>query len=769
MTVMVEPITAEMLGRPSVAVPAPVLVPDDISGMFTMRDAWAPKFPSPELVRAAAASMPRARRGDGDPGLAHQITVTPGTIRIGTRDVSAADRARDRRAGHVDGNDWRQWTEGADCRLVDLKAQERVRAAGERVTSIRLALALPAEHDENCAADPSWCTCMSLDLDPARRMYRVPENLAAASAAKDWRTLGYWSWDGYCAAEFGGLLGEPDDADLHLEGCGCGEPLCDRARPLAADRKILRWSRKSRCNMYRTFHELDYTPWLTRDPSLPFVETVLTYPGQDWLVVAPNSAAVQRHFRAFCKRYARKWGEELVCIWKREFQERGAPHFHVQHIAPVANLRAVREWTGRTWAAIVNHPDPEEYAKHERTGTKVKLDDALKCNDPRRIAVYFAKHGSAAGKEYQNWPPREWRETGESMGRFWGYRGLKPHRATVDAGPAAALAAARVLRRWSRAQGGYRNARVARYPGGRPQSMYPDVIGLAGKQLLETHKARRRKVKRRIRRFGNGPHGWVSVNNAPALALELARFLNPDQSRHVESARSSGLTWVNQQGPQPGPSGVVYRSGTHDLGSWLRDHDPLADSAASGDRSSVGGWGLPLTPVWIAGSRAAAGKTCTGCGHLLAVLDHDRLVCPACGILHADIPEPQARNLRIGAPRWCPACGEPVDAGLRGAGYVSHPCCDNADTTEPAGSGDQDAVPPPPEPVTGVQAPLFADQLPRATRKVSQRWHRAARPARTGSCPACQTATLTYGRETCQSCAMQGSGAVMAGQSAGTA
>jgi hypothetical protein len=71
----------------------------------------------------------------------------------------------------------------------------------------------------------------------------------------------------------------------------------------------------------------------------------LTYPG-DWLAVAPNGEAVKRHLAALAKRYERVWGEPLVCIWKLEFQARGAPHFHLSTTPPMGFSTIVDPDTG---------------------------------------------------------------------------------------------------------------------------------------------------------------------------------------------------------------------------------------------------------------------------------------------------------------------------------------------------------------------------------------------------------------------------------------
>ena len=199
-----------------------------------------------------------------------------------------------------------------------------------------------------------------------------------------------------------------------------------------------------------------------------------------------------------------------------------------------------REWLSLAWAAVVAHPDPEERRRHQLAGTGVDYAAGLRSRDPRRIAVYFSKHGLYAAKGYQNEVPEEWHEPGKGPGRFWGYWGLERCTKAVEVKPEAATMAARVMRRWAHAQGVTYEVTVSRYRGGRadvvpqashgeraedpPGSDRPNVIGLAGVELLEAHRPRRRKVRRRAKRLPRGL-GWISLNDGPGFALEVARFL----------------------------------------------------------------------------------------------------------------------------------------------------------------------------------------------------------------------------------------------------
>ena len=50
-----------------------------------------------------------------------------------------------------------------------------------------------------------------------------------------------------------------------------------------------------------------------------------------------------------------------------------------------------------------------------------------------------------------------------------------------------------------------------------------DMTGLSGLQLTEG-RTRRRKVRRRAKRLPRG-RGWISLNDGPGFALDVARYL----------------------------------------------------------------------------------------------------------------------------------------------------------------------------------------------------------------------------------------------------
>lgn len=294
----------------------------------------------------------------------------------------------------------------------------------------------------------------------------------------------------------------------------------------APTRAITEWSRKSRANMTSTLGMLDFAPMFTDPTRIPAMVT-LTYPG-DWLTVAPSGREVKKHLKAFRKRYERAWNETLRCVWKLEFQRRGAPHVHMLMTPPHGTSKdglIFREWLSRTWADVVAHPEPDEYARHVRAGTGVDYAEGQRARDPKRVGVYFSKHASFAAKEYQHVVPVEWEEPGNTPGRFWGYWGLRKKTVVVEVEPAVAVIAGRTLRRWAAAQRVTHEVTRPRVRRGRAVSAYQEVVGLAGKLLLESQEPTRyRKTRTRARRMRSN-RGFVMVNSGPEMASQLARYL----------------------------------------------------------------------------------------------------------------------------------------------------------------------------------------------------------------------------------------------------
>jgi hypothetical protein len=229
-------------------------------------------------------------------------------------------------------------------------------------------------------------------------------------------------------------------------------------------------------------------------------------------------------------------------------------------------------WLSLSWAQIVNHPDSHEFGKHIRAGTGVDRVDALRASDPKRLAQYFLKrHSQGASKEYQHVVPEAWQQPGQGPGRFWGVRGMDDASAAVHISVIDFNRAGRLLRRWSRTQATVRWTRdrnkdgttlyphliheantdpdelaealtkpgkVPRVRGGRADSKYPEVIGLAGAQLLASRAVILRNCRSRPQRMRNN-HGWVAINDGAAAGSQVARWL--------DIAEATGVQTGNQQ------------------------------------------------------------------------------------------------------------------------------------------------------------------------------------------------------------------------------
>ena len=289
-------------------------------------------------------------------------------------------------------------------------------------------------------------------------------------------------------------------------------------------RVIEEWSRKSRSNMTRALSELDYAPMFA-DGQVPAMVT-LTYPGR-WADVAPSGKAVKEHVRTLMKRWGRRWGAEPVYLWKLEFQRRGAPHLHL-FIKPPEDARSIgggkfqSDWLAATWAEVVGaewcgtpcwerRADGRrrpccERGRHRLAGTGIDVKEGARCKDPKRLAVYFKKHGGAAGgKEYQHQVPMLWRTPTTGPGRFWGYVGVARVRREVYVSEETYVRVRRTLRRLSRSMQLRRTITVQRV-------------------RRSTGVVSYRQVTRRWTHLDHGglAGGFVLVNDGPALAAALA-------------------------------------------------------------------------------------------------------------------------------------------------------------------------------------------------------------------------------------------------------
>ena len=457
-------VTSATTGRetPVAAAAVPDVLPD-------LRDLWRTSFPDPARVSDAAACFPRlADRPALCPapdsvlpqlvreyrtGPVPRLLISPGVLRIEVADLGKREATQAR--------ELYKRADRADLAATDWRLRQ-ARAALSVLSTVAL-------------------------LDPG---------VLEADGWGDWRR----------------------DRDLQLDELAqrVGVPLAVRW----SSRVITQWSRKSRSRMVRTLAELDYAA-IVQSGRLPCFLT-LTLPGE-WEAVAPSGKEFKRFVAMLRRRWERAWGEPLIGIWKLEFQRRGAPHLHVFTVAPVTAVAGeyrrlhderyrpavgdglqLMRWLRVVWADVVDHPDPGQRRKHEEAGTRVDYAEGLRMTDPKRVCVYFSKHGTFRDKEYQHIVPAAWREPGRGPGRFWGYWGLAKVTEPVELTFDERLAVARTLRRYGRAASRARGA-----------VMECDVI--RGRRF--------RKVHRRVPDRLQSCSGFLCVNDGPRLAKALSRLV----------------------------------------------------------------------------------------------------------------------------------------------------------------------------------------------------------------------------------------------------
>lgn len=134
----------------------------------------------------------------------------------------------------------------------------------------------------------------------------------------------------------------------------------------------------------------------------------LTYPAE----FPCDGKLVKKHLEKI-----RKWFlyRDLGGFWFLEFQERGAPHYHVFLTGEIDKRQLAQ-----AWFKIVGSGDE----KHLRAGTRIEA-----VRNPHAVAAYAAKYAS---KAEQKEVPVDYL----NVGRFWGtFGGLKPQPTEETTGP----------------------------------------------------------------------------------------------------------------------------------------------------------------------------------------------------------------------------------------------------------------------------------------------------------------------------------------------
>lgn len=294
------------------------------------------------------------------------------------------------------------------------------------------------------------------------------------------------------------------------------------AAPLGTTRDVIsQWSRKSQNQLRLKIGSLDLGEFL--DSGTPVFAT-LTLPGP-WETITPTAAHAARLFRRWERKFVKRFGR-LRCIWKREFQRRGAPHWHLWMVLPAGvSSEEFRTWLSDSWSSsmrvgaaedesarpFLSDFAPETFAVSVAAGTRVDALSAAAAGTVARLTNYFLKESVASGnKNYQNRPPKLW--AGQSVGRFWGVRGIRTLTVEVCLDPRYAPEVWRAMRKWREARGFSVVREVAR------------VNSRTGE--VRMRRARRRVVQR-------SAAGYVMVPNGAEFLSELGRLVTILENRRL--------------------------------------------------------------------------------------------------------------------------------------------------------------------------------------------------------------------------------------------
>lgn len=154
--------------------------------------------------------------------------------------------------------------------------------------------------------------------------------------------------------------------------------------------KIEVFSQESRYRLFRLLHQLTFE-------RVTFA--TLTYPAD-----FPTEAKIYKgHLKEYRRRFERLYGP-VKAVWRLEFQERGAPHFHIMYLD--APFIPIHDWCW-LWKCVCKSYD----MAHELLGVDVKLVTGN--SEKNLIASYLSKY---VGKLDQS----EVRNGSNKTGRYWG-------------------------------------------------------------------------------------------------------------------------------------------------------------------------------------------------------------------------------------------------------------------------------------------------------------------------------------------------------------
>lgn len=126
-------------------------------------------------------------------------------------------------------------------------------------------------------------------------------------------------------------------------------------------------------------------------------------------------------FENYIKRMLKTWPEYQGLMWRLEFQERGAPHFHFLISFPKGKRPAAASfqmWSSHSWADVIGGPEDQDLLIY---GSKVI--EVCNSRELGKLLGYLVKE---MGKVTQGIGDRN------GTGRMWGVRGSLPMIAIAD-------------------------------------------------------------------------------------------------------------------------------------------------------------------------------------------------------------------------------------------------------------------------------------------------------------------------------------------------
>lgn len=162
--------------------------------------------------------------------------------------------------------------------------------------------------------------------------------------------------------------------------------------------RITEFSPQSRTRLFDVFHRLD----ITKKP----IFLTLTYM-ERWYSVKTS----KQHFRAFLERVRRKY-PQCSAIWRLEFQERGAPHFHIMFFnLPYWKKESVQ----KVWAECINERGRQPFTRIEQVNSHKGVMSY--------VSKYIAKlpEGGDSGFNSPTYLHAYQQMFGKEIGRVWGY------------------------------------------------------------------------------------------------------------------------------------------------------------------------------------------------------------------------------------------------------------------------------------------------------------------------------------------------------------